>query len=132
VRSARAAFLAALLSLSGCDWPFESDDYQTRLAGIWEVTAPDTVDAGSEFEVVMLSSAPNGCWRAGRTDVRQANPLSATLIPYDMEYVGDGVCTTDVPTLRHSVNLLASKKGTFEVNVRRSGGSTIGRTVIVR
>jgi len=121
----------AALVFSGCDLPFESD-YRSRVAGILEVTTPDTVGVGSEFEVVMLSTGSNGCWRAGRSVVHQVNPLSVTIIPYDEEYVGENACTQDTPTLRHSIHLLASVKGTLEVNVQRAGGGVIQRTVVVR
>ena len=113
---------------------FESD-YRSRIAGIQGVTTPDIVDVGSEFEVVMLSYGPDGCWSAGRSVVHQVNPLSVTIIPYDVEYVGENPCTQNAPTLRHSIYLLALVKGTFEVNVRRAewaGGGVIQRTVLVR
>jgi hypothetical protein len=135
----RAAILLAL-ALWGCDWPFESDDYRNRLAGVWEVTAPDTVDVGSIFEVVMMSSGTNGCWKAGRDDVRRTGPLAATITPYDQEFVGTGACTANVPNFRHSVRLPTSTRGDFTVRVRTlkrasSGKDSVGviqRTVVVR
>jgi hypothetical protein len=136
----------ALLLLAGCSdespervtappdttpTAFESD-YRSWIAGIHGVTTPDFVDVGSEFEVVMLSYAPDGCWRVGRSVVLQVNPLSVTIIPFVEEYVGENPCTQNAPTLRHSIYLLASVKGTFEVNVPRAGGGVIQRTVVVR
>ena len=121
----------ALVALSGCVWPFESDDYQDRLAGIWEVTMPDTVDVGSTFDVAMMSSGANGCWKKGRDVVVRSGALQATITPYDQEYIGDGLCTADVPTFTHVVSLNATARGAFEVNVKSAGG-VIERMVTVR
>jgi hypothetical protein len=139
VRTLSLVVLSALLFLSGCDWPFESDDYRDQLAGVWEVTAPDTMSVGSAFEVVMLSSGTNGCWRKGRDVVRRAD-LQATILPYDQVFIGEGGCTTDVPTFTHVVSLETTTRGVFEVNVvtllrATTGKDSVGaiqRTVVVQ
>ena len=125
--------LSALLFLFGCDMPFESDDYRDRLAGIYEVAAPATVNVGSRFDVVMLSIGANGCWRPGRNVVRQIGALAVTITPYVQEYTGDGACTANTPTLTHSVRLLAESAGNFEVSVKTAlPAGVIERTVVVR
>lgn len=137
----RAAILLALLSLPGCKSPFGSGDYRELLAGVYSVTAPDTVGAGSSFDVVMISQGGDGCWKPGRCITGQSGPLQATIIPFDEEYVGhDLACTDNLPALRHSVRLPTTKRGIFEVTVKTyrrasTGKDSVGvilRTVVVR
>jgi len=141
MRLMRAATLLALLSIPGCKWPFGSGDYRALLAGVYAVTAPDTVGVGSGFEVVMISQGGDGCWKPGRCITGQSSPLRATMTPFDLEYVGhDLTCTDELPPLRHSVRLPTTTRGVFEVSVRTylrasTGKDSVGvivRTVVVR
>lgn len=140
MRLMQAAMLLTLLSVSGCKWPFGSSDYRDGLAGVYAVTAPDTVAVGSGFEVVMVSQGGDGCWKPGRCITSQTGPLQATIIPFDREFVGSGACTANLPNLWHSVNLPTTTRGAFEVSVKTyrigsTGKDSVGviqRTVVVR
>src|SRR5262249_52134339 len=123
----------ALMLLPGCQWPLDSgSDYREVVAGVAEVTAPDTVNVGNLFVVVAISEGTNGCWRKGRDVVRKTE-LAATIICYDREYVGDNACTDNLPLFQHSVALLAPIKGTFQVRVVNPGRvGVISRNIVVR
>jgi hypothetical protein len=132
-------FALALSVLAGCDWPFQSD-YRERLVWVWDASAPDTVEVGSAFEVALMSSGTNGCWRKGRDDVRRVGPLLANITPHDLEYVGSDGCTDDTPNFRHSINLTPEARGLFQVRVVSLTLASTGReslrviplTIVVR
>jgi hypothetical protein len=139
-----ATTLLLLCCLSfGCDSSTSlgpEDGYRERLAAVMNVTVPDTVSVGSTFEVVMLSSAANGCWKIGRDELSSTSPVQATITPYDQENVESDVCPQNAPTFRHLVSLSAAVPGDFSVTVRtrmkastgKDSVGTIQRTVAVR
>jgi len=109
---------AIIFSLSSCEEPFKSD-YRDHLSSVSSATAPDTVAVGTTFQVLIVTSGSNGCWKKGDDRVSQQGPLQVYIVPFDREYVGTGACTADVPQFQHTVNVGASAKGTMDIFVSR-------------
>jgi len=138
----RITLLAATLVFTGCANLAESDG--ARRAGIIEsrylqtpaLTAPDSVTAGTPFEVTVTTFGFNGCWTEDRTDVTTL-ASQAVIRPYDR--VRDGACTQMTVLLPRSVQLRFDQPGTATIVVQglRDDGDNaeptqVQRTVVVR
>jgi len=123
-----------MASLSGCDWPSESErrpDYRDRLGLVGSVSAPDSAASGTAFDVTILTNGSNGCWQKGHDDVTRPDPLLVQITPYDREYIGDGACTLHMPLFQHVVPITTTEPGRLVIEVRTrlhtaSGKDSVG------
>jgi len=134
VRAWAVAVAMLLLILPGCDWPNDNSDsgpdYRDRLASVGGVLAPDSAALGSVFDVTILTTASNGCWRQGRDEVQVRAPLLVRITPYDRETISD-FCSQNAPTFQHVVPVTAPEAGKLKIEVLRrlravSGKDSIG------
>ena len=88
------------------------------------LSAPDTVQTGTSFEVEARTVAPVGCFTAEREDVEQeGNTIAIT--PYDRDPRGPGdACTDNVITLPRTLDLQFHTPG--KALIRLSGQRVIG------
>lgn len=79
------------------------------------VEAPDTVHAGEEFEVVVSTIGPSGCWSRGTLDV-SVEVAKAVLRPYDL-HSGAELCTLIFSRFTHraTVRFVAPGEGVIRV-----------------
>jgi len=134
VRAWAVAVAMLLLILPGCDWPNDDSDsgpdYRDRLGSVGSVSAPDSAALGSVFDVTILTTASNGCWRQGRDEVQVRAPLLVRITPYDRETISD-FCPANAPTFEHVVPVTAPEAGKLKIEVLRrlravSGKDSIG------
>ena len=89
------------------------------------ITAPQSVQAGAEFSVIVRTVGPNGCWRAGDTPVEYAAG-EVRITPYDV-HSGAQACTELLGYLPHPVKLRLDTPG--EVVLRVQGRRVVNGTV---
>ena len=80
------------------------------------ILAPDTVQAGNPFDVVVSTIGLDGCWRAGgeTKDVRDG---VVELAPFDV-HSGASICTDIVQYLQHHVVLELPAPGVWAIRVQ--------------
>lgn len=104
------------------------------------ISAPDTVNRGTEFEISFQTFA-GGCTRAiARTDTAISNNV-IRIAAFDRSS-GDAACTRDLLLLRHAVRVRLNVQGPATIRVvgEQRGGSTgavngpaeLSRQLIVR
>jgi len=102
------------------------------VSGTVIIEAPDTVQAGSAFEVTVNTFGSSSCVRAERLDVEVTDSV-ARLTPYD-RVAPEGIpCTEDFSAHPRaaSVTFPSRGTGTLEVLGRGSAGDTLVRMPIV-
>jgi hypothetical protein len=95
--------------------------------------APDTVDAGESFEVMVTTMGLNGCWSAaGQTVGRKAGVIELT--PSDA-HSGAAVCTRVLLELAHRSSVSIDTPGEWILRVQgrrvRQGNDTWDKPVAV-
>jgi len=98
------------------------------------IEAPDTVLAGSAFEVTVNTFGSSSCVRPERLDVEMADSV-ARLTPYDRVAPASTPCTDDLRAHPHvaSVTFPSRGSGMLEVLGRSATGDTVVRqSVVVR
>lgn len=131
-----------LLALSGCDGSNEPErrpDYRSALSFVQSVTAPDSAGQGTTFDVTIRTFGWNGCWRQGEDHVDRPSSLLVRIEPHDLEYVGHGICTQNLPVFQHLVPVTATQAGELVIEVRtrlhlttgKDSVGTIERTVTI-
>lgn len=117
-----AAVLGLAWSVPACGSPLDSNE--RIVIGFVEglstdspaIEMPDTVEIGSEFEITIYTTWPNGCARTGGADVR-VDGNHATVTPHTIvrEYA---TCTQAPQRLTHEATLQFPESGAAEVVVR--------------
>lgn len=79
------------------------------------VLAPDTVDAGRAFDVVVTTIGPNGCWAASDQQVEVRDGV-VDLTPTDM-HSGAQACTEILLYLGHRATLTLDEPGEWMLRV---------------
>jgi hypothetical protein len=139
----RATLIAATVVFTACSNLAGSDG--ARRAGIIEsrylnvpvLTAPESVTAGTEFQVTVTTFGFSGCWTEDGTDV-STGAGQAVIRPYDR--ITEGACTQMTVKLPRTVQLRFDQPGTATIvvqGVRDDGDDNpqptqIQRTVVVR
>jgi hypothetical protein len=131
-----AAFAcAACANLAGPGGDRRPGIIESRYLHAPVLTAPDSVTAGTPFQVTVTTLGFSGCWTEDRTDVTSLAG-EAVVRPYDR--VREGPCTQALVNLPHSVQLRFDQPGTASIvvqGVRDDGGNAeptqIQRTVVV-
>ena len=96
--------------------------------------APDTVLAGSAFEVTVNTFGSSSCVRAERLDVEVTGAV-ARLTPYDLVAPPDTPCTADLGAHAHTASVTFASPGTATLEVlgrAESGDTTVRKTVVVK
>jgi hypothetical protein len=147
VRLAAVALLCA--AGTGCDMIMATaDESSRRMVGIvsWDgvtaapdgagtvagpaLSAPDTVQAGTPFQVTISTYGLHGCWREDGAVVTGV-PGTLTLTPFDVVRTTLGgeerSCTGAVVRLPRTVFLVAGQRG--DVTLRVQGRSVVGNNV---
>jgi len=138
--------LATALFLTGCDL-FGSDDGPAVDVGIvaWEtgqasaatlasslnletfepLTAPDTVQANTTFEVVVRTITATSCYEAARTDIDTDDARVVGITPYDHDpTASDVVCPDAISTVERTLDLQFDTPG--DALIRLNGQRVIG------
>ena len=137
----RAAVLAAGLALAACVDYFAWDSSTGVVVIGWVgdgavieviIEAPDTVSAGSAFDVTVNTFGSSSCTRPERLDVEVTGQV-ARLTPYDLVPTGDVECTADFGAHPHQAEVMFPTAGhaTLEVLGRAASGDTIVRKAVV-
>jgi hypothetical protein len=133
------ALLLLAVALAGCDaFPLGGADdawvvYQSFTD---EIIAPDTVSAGTPFDVVVVTYGSDGCHRLARTSVRRSHiqtdrPLVQIEVFNKRPAPEAGVaCTTANVPIPHPVRLQVERPGTLTVSVDL-GRLSFSREVVV-
>ncbi|MFO8231382.1 MAG: hypothetical protein R6U20_01820 [Longimonas sp.] len=128
LKSTRALITFALLIgvTTGCDFLGGSNDAQEVVGFIGEdivstapLAAPDTVQAGTSFDVTVTTFGPNLCWQASREEVER-EPMRVSITPYDKSPSGDAVCADAIAEMERTVSVTFEEHGeaTIVVNGR--------------
>lgn len=138
------ALVAACLLLAGCDsYAFSWDSSTgTVIVGFVDggtsvgivLEAPDTVLAGSAFDVTVNTFGSSSCVRAERLDVEVTGAV-ARLTPYDRVAPAGSPCTPDLSAHPHTASVTFASPGpaTLEVFAQAGTGDTIiSEAVVVR
>lgn len=123
--------LLPALILTGCRStapdPYAPHDVLARLQdgeALSQITAPDTVSAGTAFEVQFTTFA-GGCTRTvARVDVSTSGSVSA-IHGYD-HGSGGVVCTQDIFMLPHTATVQFEERGTATIQVIGTGAAVPG------
>ncbi|PEN08794.1 hypothetical protein CRI93_03285 [Longimonas halophila] len=139
--------LAASFSLTGCDL-FGSDDGSAVDVGVvdWEaeqasvetpassklnletfepLTAPDTFQANTTFEVVVRTITATSCYEAARTDIDTDDARVVGITPYDHDpTASDVVCPDAISTVERTLDLQFDTPG--DALIRLNGQRVIG------
>lgn len=83
------------------------------------LAAPDTVQAGSTFDVEVTTIGPNMCWSAADAKVTY-DGHKVTIVPYD--YVEEGACAQAIVRPSRTVELQFDTPG--EATIRVQGRAT--------
>jgi hypothetical protein len=138
----RRLLAATCLALAACDaYAFAWDSSTgTLVVGVVNggtsvgivIEAPDTVLAGSAFEVTVNTFGSSSCVRAERLDVEVVGSV-ARLTPYDRVAPSDQPCTPDIATHPHTASVTFPTRGhaVLEVLGRAGSGDTIVRRAVV-
>lgn len=82
------------------------------------IEAPDEVDAGVPFDIVVRTLGLSGCWSALRTEV-VLQSARATILPIDRDRSDpDTACTLVLQALRHDARLVFDDPGPARIVVR--------------
>lgn len=134
--------VAALIPLAACSLLTGPD----RVLGILHmgfsefappaVEAPDTVDVGQPFDLIVRTYGSNGCWRAAGGDVKRA-PGTIRVAPMDANMSSTRTqCTTEIVRLPRVFHLVISEPGEVRILVTGRGPDdgtiTLERRVVVR
>lgn len=123
IRTISAAALAALV-LSGCDilgadeeWVQRESQVQIGIEGPL-IYAPDTVRAGVEFRMEVVTVGSNGCVRRGGTPVVvNQEGRKADLFPFDYVLRDAESCTEEFKRFEHDARITFNTPGTATLNV---------------
>ena len=124
-------YLSGAVALQRQAKPQSAPPQEARVLGLLDerandVSAPDTVLSGEDFQVTITTTG-SGCERAADTGVLVSED-SATVMVYDFTTATrPGVaCTMILKRLRHTVNLRFTKRGKALIRVwgRRVGSDT--------
>lgn len=140
----RRLLAAACVLLAACDaYAFAWDSstgtvvvgfVSNGVSGTVIIEAPDTVLAGSAFEVTVNTFGSSSCVRAERLDVEVTDSV-ARLTPYDRVAPAGTPCTEDLSAHPRvaSVTFPSRGTGTLEVLGRGGAGDTlVQKAVVVR
>ncbi|GIW53079.1 MAG: hypothetical protein KatS3mg081_2434 [Gemmatimonadales bacterium] len=98
------------------------------------LSAPDTVNAGEPFNIVVTTFGSSSCTRAAGAN-SSVSGLSASIVPLDSVLRGDVVCTDDLKPFPRDVSLTfgTAGQGLIAVTGRsRVGDTTVTRSIVVR
>jgi hypothetical protein len=141
-RGARRAGMLVLAAavLAGCASMLESREWE-RVVGVIDpggmpvpsYQAPDTVQAGAQFQVHVTTYGSSTCTRADGAEVRRLSGTVAEITPYDRQPLS-GICTSDLVPFPRTVDVRFDEAG--EALIRIVGRSFQGtaefeKTVVV-
>jgi hypothetical protein len=126
----------ACLSSTGPDWVVVPGFIGVASLGVplEVVSAPDTVNAGEPFNVVVTTYGSSSCTRAAGAN-SSASGLSASIVPLDSVLRGDVVCTADLHPFPRNVSLTFATAGQGLIAVTgrgRTADTTVTRSILVR
>lgn len=121
--------LAACVGLFGPRWG-------SRIGIIVDgsIVVPDTASVGANF-VVTFTTSGGGCTKAGWTETRLLDSLTAEIRPYDYYQIDPSACTANLAHFPHAAPVQFGRSGTAAVRVigaYNDSTITTTRTVIVR
>jgi hypothetical protein len=141
-RAGRIGFtILASAVLAGCASMLESREWE-RVVGVIDpggmsmppFQAPDTVQAGVQFQVHVTTYGSSTCTRADGAEVRRPSGAVAEITPYDRQPLS-GICTSDLAPFPRTVDVRFDEAG--EALIRIVGRSFTGtaefeKAIVVR
>jgi hypothetical protein len=136
---ATAFVLGACTNTAGIDQIRQPGIIESRYLHVPVLTAPDSVTAGTPFNITVSTFGFSGCWTMDGTEVN-TQAREALIQPYDLVREGERVACLQMPViLPRTVQLRFDEPGTATIvvqGVRNDGDQSqptqIERTIVVR
>jgi hypothetical protein len=136
-----ALLLLAAAMLAGCASMLEPRQWE-RVVGVIDpggmqmppFQAPDTVRAGTQFQVHVTTYGSSTCTRADGAELRRLSGTVAEITPYDRQPLS-GICTSDLVPFPRAVGVRFDEAGVALIRiVGRSfeGTAEFEKRVVVR
>jgi hypothetical protein len=133
------AILASAV-VAGCTSMLESREWE-RVVGVIDpggmpmlpFQAPDTVRAGVQFQVHVVTYGSSACTRADGAEVRRPAAFTAEITPYDLQAL-QGICTDDLRPFARSAAVRFDEAGDALIRVvgrSFTGTAEFEKTVVV-